>query len=65
MENDERQERRDRRREKDRNRMVVHKVKSPRTGERLVKMATRQVLKRATTKGSEAKGTGQNARRAA
>jgi hypothetical protein len=60
MENDERQERRDRRREKERTRMVVHKVKSPRTGERLVKVATRQVLKR-----SAAKGAGQNARRAA
>ena len=38
MEVDERQERRDRRREKDRTRMVVHRVKSPRAGERLVKV---------------------------
>ena len=60
MESDERQDRRDRRREKDRTRMVVHKVKSPRTGERLVKVATRRVLKRSATK-----GTGQSARRAA
>jgi hypothetical protein len=38
MESDLRQDRRDRRRDKDRTRMVVHKVKSPRTGERLVKL---------------------------
>ena len=60
MESDERQDRRDRRREKVRTRMVVHKVKSPRTGERLVKVATRQVLKR-----TGIKPAGQNARRAA
>ena len=41
---DTQQERRDRRREKERTRMVVHKVKSPRTGERLVKVATKRAL---------------------
>ena len=45
MEQDERQERRDRRREKDRTRMVVHKVKSPRSGERLVKLVVRNAMK--------------------
>lgn len=49
---DEQQDRRDRRREKERTRMVVHKVKSPRTGERLVKLATRRVLKGAGVKPS-------------
>jgi hypothetical protein len=41
---DTQQERRDRRREKERTRMVVHKVKSPRAGERLVKVATKRAL---------------------
>jgi hypothetical protein len=45
MEQDERQERRDRRREKERSRMVVHKVKSPRSGERLVKLVMKHALK--------------------
>ena len=45
MEQDERQERRDRRREKERTRMVVHKVKSPRSGERLVKLVVKHALK--------------------
>lgn len=42
MDTDTRQDQRDQRREKDRNRMVVHKVKSPRTGERLIKLAARR-----------------------
>lgn len=50
METDEQQDRRDRRRERDRTRMVVHKVKSPRSGERLVKIATRQAVKRAAAR---------------
>ena len=50
MESDERQDRRDERREKERTRMVVHKVKSPRTGERLVKLATRRAAKGAATR---------------
>ena len=50
MENDERQDRRDRRRDKERRRMVVHKVKSPRTGERLVKLVVRRALKGARPK---------------
>jgi len=45
VEHDERQERRDRRREKERNRMLVHKVKSPRTGERLVKLVVKHALR--------------------
>ena len=45
MEQDERQERRDRRREKERTRMVVHRVKSPRSGERLVKLVVKNALK--------------------
>jgi hypothetical protein len=45
MEQDERQERRDRRRDKERTRMVVHKVKSPRGGERLVKLMVKHALK--------------------
>jgi hypothetical protein len=52
METDEQQDRRDRRREKDRTRMVVHKVKSPRTGERLVKLATRRAMKRSASTGA-------------
>ena len=51
MDGDERQDRRDERREKDRNRMVVHKVQSPRRGERLVKLATRRAVKGAATCG--------------
>ena len=47
MDVDERQERRDRRRDKERNRMVVHKVKSPRSGERLVKLVVRRAVKAA------------------
>jgi hypothetical protein len=46
MESDERQERRDRRREKERTRMVVHRVKSPRSGERLVKLVMRNAMKK-------------------
>jgi hypothetical protein len=45
MDTDTRQDRRDQRREKGRNRMVVHKVKSPRTGERLIKLAARRAFK--------------------
>jgi len=45
MEVDEQQERRDRRRDKDRTRMVVHRVKSPRTGERLVKVVVGRARK--------------------
>ncbi len=52
METDERQDRRDERREKDRTRMVVHKVQSPRRGERLVKLATRRAVKGAATRGA-------------
>ena len=46
MEQDERQERRDRRREKERTRMVVHRVKSPRGGERLVKLVVKNAMKK-------------------
>jgi len=45
MEQDERQDRRDQRRDKERGRMVVHKVKSPRSGERLVKLVVKHALK--------------------
>ena len=45
VQDDERQERRDRRREKERTRMVVHRVKSPRGGERLVKLVVKNVMK--------------------
>lgn len=44
MDGDEKQDRRDERLHKDRTRMVVHKVKSPRTGERLVKIATKRAM---------------------
>jgi hypothetical protein len=50
MEIDERQNRRDERLRKDRERMPVHKVKSPRTGERLVKLAVRRAVSRSTTR---------------
>ncbi len=46
MDTDTRQDRRDRRREKDRNRMLVHKVKSPRTGERLIKLVVRRAFQK-------------------
>ena len=46
METDEKQDRRDTRKRKQRHRMVVHQVKSPRTGERLVKLATRRAVRR-------------------
>lgn len=42
MEKDEQQDRRDERKEKERTRMVVHKVKSPRTGERMLKVVLRR-----------------------
>ena len=45
MEDDERQQRRDQRREKERTRMVVHRVKSPRGGERLVKLVVKNAMK--------------------
>lgn len=51
MTTDEQQDRRDRRRDKERHRMPVHRVKSPRHGERLVRIVTRRALqkrKRAT-----------------
>ncbi len=44
---DERQDERDRRRDKDRHRMIVHKVKSPRTGERMVKLVAGRAVRRA------------------
>jgi hypothetical protein len=56
MDTDERQERRDKRREKERTRMVVHKVKSPRHGERLVKLATRRAVKSAAGRGARPAG---------
>ena len=45
MDTDSRQDRRDQRLHKERFRMVVHKVKSPRSGERLVKLITRGARK--------------------
>ena len=56
MDTDERQDRRDRQREKERTRMVVHKVQSPRRGERLVKLATRRAAKGAATRGARPAG---------
>jgi hypothetical protein len=44
VEIDTRQDRRDERLRKERGRMPVHKVKSPRSGERLVKLAVRRAL---------------------
>ena len=44
---DERQDERDRRRDKDRHRMIVHKVKSSRTGERMVKLVAGRAVRRA------------------
>ena len=44
---DVRQDDRDRRRDKDRHRMVVHMVKSPRTGERMVKLVAGRAVRRA------------------
>jgi len=55
MNDDERQDRRDRRKEKERTGMVVHKVKSPRIGERLVKIATRQALRRSAARVAKAR----------
>jgi hypothetical protein len=50
METDARQDRRDRLQRKERERMVVHKVKSPRSGERLVKIAVRRAFKAAASR---------------
>lgn len=50
MEIDERQNRRDERLRKQRERMPVHKVKSPRSGEHLVKLAVRRAVSRSTAR---------------
>ncbi|HEV2126471.1 MAG TPA: hypothetical protein VGW38_27245 [Chloroflexota bacterium] len=52
MDTDERQDRRDRLRDKEKNAMVVHKVKSPRTGGRLIKIAVRRAKPRSSTRPS-------------
>ena len=46
MDTDARQDRRDERQHKERHRMVVHTVKSPRSGERLVKLVVRRAFQK-------------------